>query len=582
MTKVGSFVTPAWFLDDVPSVRFPVYCRGNVGEIVPNVATPLSSTVTTEAFRLAFLQMFTETGAFSAAELAEPATTGGLFGGYLYFNLSFARAFAARTPGVRVADVDRQMFGVGEAPPFRRGPGDRSPRTKARAAWGAARMLRRGGPDLHANRVDMEAWAASIPEEPTEDEIVALAAGFAPRMAVHLGALLEAGFSAAIPTSLVERVAERAERTEPGLLVKAMSGIGGIETARPAVDMWRLGRMVAHSASLTGAFDEGVGGLLHRLRDAGGADPDIVDFLNRFDEFLAQHGHRGPNEVELTSDTWATNPASVLAIVERLRLSPESADPAVAAPRLAKERAEASERLRRAVAPPLRPVITRFLDTAARGTARREQAKGTIVLGISALRRPLFLAADRLVRAGQLPDRAQFFMATVDELPKLLADPSSLGAELAARRAKYEDLNSRMPPFAFEAELPDPATWPRRADRPDVTRTGPLTGIGVSAGVGRGRARVVTDPADPRGIEPGEVLVAPLTDPAWTPLFLAATAVVVDVGALQSHAAIVARELGIPAVVSVEGASRQLVDGDELEVDGDRGTVTVLDHAIDP
>ena len=91
--------SPIWFLDDVPNARFPVYCRGNVGEIVPNVATPLSSTVTTEAFRLAFLQMFAATGAFSEAELAGSATTGGLFGGYLYYNLSFARSFAARTPG---------------------------------------------------------------------------------------------------------------------------------------------------------------------------------------------------------------------------------------------------------------------------------------------------------------------------------------------------------------------------------------------------------------------------------------------------------------------------------------------------
>jgi pyruvate,water dikinase len=72
------------------------------------------------------------------------------------------------------------------------------------------------------------------------------------------------------------------------------------------------------------------------------------------------------------------------------------------------------------------------------------------------------------------------------------------------------------------------------------------------------------------------VLVAPLTDPAWTPLFLAAVAVVVDVGALQSHAAIVARELGIPAVVSVEGATARLADGDLVEVDGDRGIVRRL------
>jgi pyruvate,water dikinase len=86
---------------------------------------------------------------------------------------------------------------------------------------------------------------------------------------------------------------------------------------------------------------------------------------------------------------------------------------------------------------------------------------------------------------------------------------------------------------------------------------------------------VILDPADPRDIQPGDVLVAPITDPAWTPLFLSAVAVVVDVGAQQSHAAIVARELGIPAVVSVTGASHTIVDGTWLDVDGDRGLVTV-------
>ena len=86
---------------------------------------------------------------------------------------------------------------------------------------------------------------------------------------------------------------------------------------------------------------------------------------------------------------------------------------------------------------------------------------------------------------------------------------------------------------------------------------------------------MILDPADPRDIQPGDVLVAPITDPAWTPLFLGAAAVVVDVGAQQSHAAIVARELGIPAVVSVTGASHTIADGTWLDVDGDRGVVTV-------
>ena len=98
----------------------------------------------------------------------------------------------------------------------------------------------------------------------------------------------------------------------------------------------------------------------------------------------------------------------------------------------------------------------------------------------------------------------------------------------------------------------------------------------MCAGCGNGHRRgSCTDPADPGALEPGDVLVAPITDPAWTPLFLAAAAVVVDVGAQQSHAAIVARELGIPAVVSVEGASHTIPDGTTITVDGTRGTVTV-------
>ena len=102
-----------------------------------------------------------------------------------------------------------------------------------------------------------------------------------------------------------------------------------------------------------------------------------------------------------------------------------------------------------------------------------------------------------------------------------------------------------------------------------------LTGQGVCAGVARGTVRIVRDPADPRSLEPGDILVAPITDPAWTPLFLAVAGVVVEVGAQQSHAAIVARELGIPAVVGVADATTRLIDGQTIEVDGSTGIVTV-------
>ena len=99
----------------------------------------------------------------------------------------------------------------------------------------------------------------------------------------------------------------------------------------------------------------------------------------------------------------------------------------------------------------------------------------------------------------------------------------------------------------------------------------------ASAGVARGRARIILDTASIDAFEPGEVLVAPQTDPSWTPLFMAAAAVVVNIGALGSHAMIVSRELGIPCAAGVTDATRRITNGALVEVDGSTGTVTVIE-----
>jgi phosphoenolpyruvate synthase/pyruvate phosphate dikinase len=99
--------------------------------------------------------------------------------------------------------------------------------------------------------------------------------------------------------------------------------------------------------------------------------------------------------------------------------------------------------------------------------------------------------------------------------------------------------------------------------------------VACSPGVVTNRARVIVDPSDPTALEPGEILVTQNTDPSWTPLFLAAGAVVVNVGAVASHASIVTRELGIPCVASVSDASRRIPNGAIITIDGAAGTVTI-------
>jgi pyruvate,water dikinase len=120
--------------------------------------------------------------------------------------------------------------------------------------------------------------------------------------------------------------------------------------------------------------------------------------------------------------------------------------------------------------------------------------------------------------------------------------------------------------------------WPRKKD-PAVAVAQPgevLTGLPACPGVATGTARVISDPSEATDLLPGEILVAPMTDPGWTPLFTSAEAVVVNVGAALSHAAIVSRELGIPCVLGVTHATKRIPNGARLSVDGTSGLVTVL------
>ena len=246
--------------------------------------------------------------------------------------------------------------------------------------------------------------------------------------------------------------------------------------------------------------------------------------------------------------------------------------------RLAADRERATREVRQHLVRPIRPLFDRFARAARLYAEGRERAKAIFIDDTYPVRRALFELADRTSRRGGPAARRDFFLVTVDELDDFVANPEMFASVIADRGRQRDYLQEREPPFVFDGEIPDPSTWPLRSSRRSTSMPSPmtvLTGQGVCAGVARGTVRIVRDPADPRSLEPGDVLVAPITDPAWTPLFLAVAGVVVEVGAQQSHAAIVARELGIPAVVGVANATTRLIDGQTIEIDGSTGIVTV-------
>ena len=174
------------------------------------------------------------------------------------------------------------------------------------------------------------------------------------------------------------------------------------------------------------------------------------------------------------------------------------------------------------------------------------------------------------------PIPSEEIAATVRKVTSLedVTMAEGMAEEAAARENEYLDLFNLTPPFWFAGEVPDETEW--GGDSSELPNRKVIQGMGGSAGVATGRARVILDPTNPGKLEPGDILVAPITDPSWTPLFVPASAVVVDVGATMSHAVIVSRELGIPCVVSATGATSRIPDGAHIKVNGDTGTVTIL------
>jgi rifampicin phosphotransferase len=191
------------------------------------------------------------------------------------------------------------------------------------------------------------------------------------------------------------------------------------------------------------------------------------------------------------------------------------------------------------------------------------------------LRRWLLELGGRLTATGLLVDREDVFFLRLDELAETLrpdCDREELHRRVAVRRREYQ---------AHQAVTPLPIVMGRFDSRqaqatPSTAESATiLAGVAVNPGVVVGPARVILRAGEDH-VRPGEILVAPFTDPGWTPYFLNAAAIVMDVGGILSHGSVVAREFGIPAVVNVGHATQLIRTGQVLEVDGAKGTVRIL------
>ena len=381
---------------------------------------------------------------------------------------------------------------------------------------------------------------------------------------------------------------------DPTMTIRLLAGIEA-DSSEPSFAMWDLSRAVRASSELSAAFDAGVPGLLDRLRASGSDGPpsrrasdgppsrrasdDAGAFLADFDDFLEAYGSRGPNEWDLIAKVWEIHPDGALGAIDRMRLSDDAKSPRARHDASVAERAAVEAVVRDRLAGDEAALAT--FDAALRSStvflAGRERYKTTCIKVVGEIRMCFRELGRRMVERGVLDRIEQVYLLVASELDRFRHQPASFTEVLREREATYRSLYDIEPVFVVNGTVTPFATWPKKGDNQvEVAAAGTLlSGAAGSGGVASGRARVLLDPSDPFALEPGDVLIAPNTDPAWTPLFVPAAAVVVNVGAMGSHAMIVCRELGIPCVVSVVDATRRIPDGAMVTVDGNAGTVTL-------
>lgn len=347
---------------------------------------------------------------------------------------------------------------------------------------------------------------------------------------------------------------------------------------RAARALWRLSRRaLAVPAVRRTVEDHAAEHVLPALE----AFPEGRAFLGELRAYLDEYGQRGES-LSLDHPSWLEDPAPVLENLKGYMAQPDrDLEGEMAAPGEERERlvAEARRRLR-GYPGPVGEEFEFLLTAAQHAVVLSEDHNYWIdAKGMYHVRRVFVECGRRLADAGVVEHPEDVFCLTLEELREALRADEGLNHRplVAERRAEMERFRAVTPPPVLGTRPPAPSGRgaPGTLPRDGSAEPGLLGGSAGSAGVARGPARVARSLEEAGGLKRGEILIAETLSSSWTPLFAIAAGLVTDTGGILSHAAVVAREYGLPAVLGTNDATSLLRDGDLVEVDGDRGTVRV-------
>jgi len=565
-----------WVSEFDTNIKDPpdIYSSANISEVMPGVLTPVSLNAV-KSCDYAFWKINHE-----VCLIDEPFPEGsqdllfiGLFYGRLHLNMSTFSRILAQIPGASAADTDRpiptdeRVAGQGEAKVSLR-----SLPFLARVVVKALRLRRQAPKELEklASRLhdriaehrrsdfsgmDFEDFAELLELKSREDrELITnhiLNSQLAP---VYYGTL--------------RKLARNWLGDETGSFsARLVTGLATMESAKPTFGIYRLYRFVADSPRLTELFRESKPQeLLSRLENSHGGE--TKEFNQRLDAFLNQYGYRAVAEAEMRAPSWDEDPSYVLSMIQNYLRAGRVESPEEIEARQREDREAATREAHAHLGRFKRQIFKWALKEARTFLLARENGKALTIMGLHDLKRILRLLGQRLSNEGMLEDPDDIYFLSMDELISYCrGEKLEIPSSIPRRKEEHERNETVTLPETFTGR---PVPIQREEEIP---QTHVLKGLPVSPGRVTGPARVIMDPRRDPQLEEGEILVAPVTDTGWTPLFILAKGLVVDVGGLLSHGSIVAREYGIPGVLNVMVGTKLIKTGQIITVDGAKGEV---------
>jgi len=562
--------------DSTVDPEYPYYTLANISEVLPGVLTPISVSGI-KPLDLAFIENNRNLGLMKGIEPSSEYTFLGIFYGRAHINLSVILALTAKLPVTGSQEFDRMLAEDDERRPkynFRWTPGAILTLVDsiARSVYQTVKTPLEASRAERSVKVRVERGLKSdfetMPYERYAEWIRECEALRLPVYTLHISA---SQFSVVYHDLLKKLTARWLDDPSGALASRLVTGLQTLESARPSERIWDLSRIAAGSAELVELFetneqDEVLPALLASGSEAAG------EFMAALGAFLADYGYRSVFEAEMMLPNWETDPSYVFAMIKNYMGADPSSSPRTMAGKQQDERNAAMAEARGRLGRSRRVVFDYILEQAHRYITLREFMKSVLAKELAQTKKEIHVMSRRYAADGFIAEPGDFYFLTMDEI-EAIARGKGAGAPVDAlverRRLEYERNQVVVLP-EYSRGRPRPMSARELESRSGVEV---LSGIAVSPGVVTGRARVITDPRRNSEIEPGEILVAPVTDAAWTPLFVTAGAIVVDIGGPLSHGSIVAREFGIPGVLSVGAATRLIRNGQVITVDGDEGKV---------